>query len=79
MEQVQEVRADGVQGKVAAARGFLEGVQHELRKVTWPTRPELIKATRMVVIMSLILGVVIGLVDFLLQLILVRGVAAIAQ
>jgi preprotein translocase subunit SecE len=79
MEQVQEVRTEGVGGKVAAARGFLEGVQAELRKVTWPTRPELIKATRMVVIMSLILGVVIGLVDFVLQLILVRGVAAIAQ
>ena len=46
-----------------------------MKKVTWPTRPELIKATRMIVILSLILGLTIGLLDWLLQLILVDGVA----
>jgi len=80
MEQVDEVRpASGVLARFHAARGFLENVQGELRKVTWPTRPELIKATRMVVILSLVLGIAIGLLDWLLQLILVRGVAALAQ
>lgn len=79
MEQVQpEVRA-GLPGKVEAVRGFFQSVQSELRKVSWPTRPELIKATRMVVILSIVLGITIGLVDWVLQLILVRGVAAIAQ
>jgi len=33
----------------------------------------------MVVILSLILGITIGILDWVLQLILVRGVAAIAQ
>ena len=33
----------------------------------------------MVVILSLVLGVTIGILDWVLQLILVRGVAAIAQ
>jgi preprotein translocase subunit SecE len=80
MEQVEEVRpASGLMARVQGARGFLESVRAELRKVTWPTRPELIKATRMVVILSLVLGVAIGLLDWLLQLILVRGVAALAQ
>jgi preprotein translocase SecE subunit len=65
--------------RVEAVRGFYQSVQAEMKKVTWPTRPELIKATRMVVILSLILGITIGLMDFVLQLILVRGVAAIAQ
>lgn len=80
MEQADEVRASGgVLARVQATRGFLQSVQAELRKVTWPTREELIKATRMVVILAIILGVAIGLLDFLLQLILVRGVAALAQ
>jgi preprotein translocase subunit SecE len=65
--------------RVEALRGFFQNVQGEMKKVTWPTRPELIKATRMVVILSLALGVAIGLLDWVLQLILVRGVAAIAQ
>jgi preprotein translocase subunit SecE len=80
MEQVEEVRpSSGLPAKFHAARGFMESVQAELRKVTWPTRPELIKATRMVVILSLVLGIAIGLLDWLLQLILVRGVAALAR
>ena len=51
----------------------------EMKKVTWPSKPELIKATRMIVIVSLVLGVVIGLLDWMLQEILVDGVAALAR
>ena len=81
MESVEEVRpaSSGVVTRLQTARGFVESVRSELRKVTWPTRPELIKATRMVVILSLALGVAIGLLDWVLQLILVRGVAALAR
>ncbi len=79
MDQAQAEAPRGVPARVEAVRGFIQNVQAELKKVTWPTRPELIKATRMVVILSIVLGVAIGLVDFLLQLILVRGVALIAR
>ena len=80
MEQVEQVRAAaGVAARLDAVRGFLTAVQAEVKKVSWPTRPELIKATRMVVILSLVLGIAIGLLDWLLQLILVRGVAALAR
>ena len=82
MDNTPEVVTAGskpVGGRVEAVRGFFQNVQSEMKKVTWPTRPELIKATRMVVILSFILGVTIGLLDWVLQLILVRGVAAIAQ
>ncbi len=81
MDNVPEVAPAGtpIGARVRALRGFFLNVQGEMKKVTWPTRPELIKATRMVVILSLVLGVVIGLLDLLLQVILVRGVAAIAQ
>ena len=81
MESVEEVRpaSSGLAARIQTVRGFIESVRSELRKVTWPTRPELIKATRMVVILSLALGVAIGLLDWVLQLILVRGVAALAR
>jgi preprotein translocase SecE subunit len=59
--------------------GFFGSVRDELKKVTWPTRPELIKATRMIIVLSIVLGMVIGLMDWLLQLILVEGVARLAR
>jgi preprotein translocase subunit SecE len=60
-------------------RHFLVAVREELRKVTWPTRDELIKATRMIVILSVVLGITIGLLDWILQAILVNGVARLAR
>jgi preprotein translocase subunit SecE len=66
-------------GVVAQAGGFLKAVRVELDKVTWPSRPELIKATRMIVVLSIALGVAIGLLDWVLQKILVDGVAALAR
>jgi preprotein translocase SecE subunit len=47
--------------------------------VTWPTRDELIKATRMILILSVVLGMLIGLLDLILQKILVDGVALLAR
>ncbi len=66
-------------GKLVQARQFFDAVQAEMKKVTWPSKPELIKATRMVVIVSFLLGVTIGLLDWVLQKILVDGVAALAR
>ena len=82
MEQTQAVQPAGG-GRVAhwfrAARDYLVAVRGELEKVSWPTRDELMKATRMVIVLSLIIGVVLGLLDRLLQLILVDGVAALSR
>jgi preprotein translocase SecE subunit len=72
-------RATDRTGRLADAQGFLVATKAEMRKVTWPTRPELIKATRMIIILSVILGVTIGLLDFGLQKILVDGVARMAR
>ncbi|MEO8452434.1 MAG: preprotein translocase subunit SecE [Gemmatimonadota bacterium] len=81
MEQVQAVRRPG--GKIVdwvrSARSFLQGVAAELKKVTWPTTDELLKATRMVIIMTLVIGIAIGILDRLLQLVLVDGVAALTR
>lgn len=58
---------------------FLRSVRAELGKVTWPSREELVKATRMIVVMSIVLGLLIGWMDLLLNLIFVDGVAALAR
>ena len=64
---------------VVRSRDFLVAVREEMKTVTWPTRDELIKATRMIVVLSIVLGVVIGLMDWLLQLIFVEGIARLAR
>jgi preprotein translocase subunit SecE len=80
-EQSQAVVQSGgrVGGWFRRARDFVVNVRAEMGKVSWPTKDELIKATRMVVVLSLIIGVALGLLDRLLQLILVDGVAALAR
>ena len=64
---------------VSGTGEFLRAVRSELGKVTWPSRDELVKATRMIVVMSIILGLAIGWMDLLLNLILVDGVAALSR
>ena len=80
MERVQVARQPNrVVGWFGQTREFLTGVREELRKVTWPTRDELVKATRMIVVLAIALGVLIGLMDLVLQLILVDGIARLAR
>jgi preprotein translocase SecE subunit len=79
METVQVQRSNRVAGFFHRTTAFLVAVREELRKVTWPTRPELVKATRMIIVLSIVLGLTIGLMDWLLQLILVEGIARLAR
>jgi preprotein translocase subunit SecE len=80
MERVQVAQSSNrVAGWVGQTRSFLTAVREEMRKVTWPTRDELIKATRMIIVLALALGVAIGLMDWILQFILVEGVARLAR
>ena len=80
MQRVQVAQPVGrITGWVGNTRQFLVAVREEMRKVTWPTREELIKATRMILILSILLGITIGLMDYVLQLILVDGVARLAR
>ena len=58
---------------------FLAAVRVEMGKVSWPTREQLTEATKKILLLSLALGVVIGLLDWVLQKILVDGIAAIAR
>ncbi len=73
------VAGGGVGGWFQRAGHFLTAVNAEMKKVSWPTRDELKRATYMILIMSVALGLLIGWMDLLLQLILVDGIARLAQ
>ncbi|MCL5434915.1 MAG: preprotein translocase subunit SecE [Patescibacteria group bacterium] len=49
---------------------FLKEVNEELKKVVWPTRNEVIRLTTVVLIVSLIVGLYLGGLDFILTKIL---------
>jgi preprotein translocase subunit SecE len=80
MDRVQVAQpSNRLTGWVHRSRHFLVAVRDEMKKVTWPTRDELVKATRMIVVLSILLGLTIGFMDYVLQLILVEGVARLAR
>ena len=54
---------------------FLRDVRAEMRKVTWPTTEELKKATVVIIGFVAFLGIMIGLMDTVLQFALVTAVA----
>lgn len=45
-------------------RSYLRGVGSELKKVTFPSRDDVIQMTTLVVSLSLLLAVMVGLLDF---------------
>ncbi len=49
---------------VSGFRSFVEEVQVELKKCSWPTKQELFESTIMVIVASLMLGVFVGASDF---------------
>ena len=49
MDAVQQAPAREP-GKIAQVREFFDAVVAEMKKVTWPSKPELVKATRMIVL-----------------------------
>ena len=44
---------------------FLKEVRSELKRVVWPTRQEAIRLTSVVIIVSALVGVYIGALDYL--------------
>ena len=78
--QVSTRQPSGVDKIAGFFRGippFFRQVRDELSKVTWPDRGQTIDATWRILVFVLFVGAVIGLLDFLLQLILVRGLPSI--
>lgn len=56
-------------------REYMQEVQQELNKVTWPTRPEVIRLTRVVLIVTIIFAIVLGSLSFLLSIFIREGLS----
>jgi len=54
-------------GKGRDTRGFLSEARFELRKVVWPTRQEAIRMTWVVIVVVIILSLLLGGFDFVIQ------------
>ena len=52
--------------KINPNPNFATDVINELKKVTWPTRSETIRLTTIVIVVSLIIGLYVGIIDILL-------------
>ena len=52
---------------IKKVKDFMNGVQFEMKKVSWPTWDELRGSTMVVLGLSLILGIFLFVVDFLLS------------
>ena len=56
---------------------FYQEVVAEMAKVTWPDRQQLKDTTIKLIIFVLFLGAVIGVIDLVLQLVLVQGLPSL--
>jgi preprotein translocase subunit SecE len=64
----------GLVGKVVS---FYRETIAEMKKVTWPDKTQIRQLSIGVIVLSLFVGLVIFVVDWALQLILVRGIPSI--
>ncbi|HIV23939.1 MAG TPA: preprotein translocase subunit SecE [Candidatus Merdiplasma excrementigallinarum] len=48
-------------------KSWLDGLKAEFRKIIWPSRHDIQKQTIAVVVVSVVLGVIIALLDFIVQ------------
>ena len=60
---------------IAKVQIFLGEVMAEMKKVSWTTRRELVDATLIVIFSSVLLGVFVGVIDFVLS----KGVSIIIK
>ena len=56
---------------------FYQEVVTEMRKVTWPDREQLKDTTIKILIFVLFIAAILGVVDLILQLILVQGIPSL--
>ncbi|MDO8500583.1 MAG: preprotein translocase subunit SecE [Gemmatimonadaceae bacterium] len=61
----------------ARAATFYQEVVTEMRKVTWPDREQLKDTTIKIIIFVLFIGAILGVLDVLLQLVLVQGIPSL--
>ena len=61
--QGDQVTVSGVVARAQRSAGYLRDVRAEIRKVTWPTWPDLRRTTVIVSIFVIVIGIIIGIMD----------------
>lgn len=79
MDAVEPTGGNAVSRWAGHTVQFVRESYAELFKITWPTQPELKQATISILVLSVALGLAIGLMDKILSLILVDGVARLTR
>ena len=57
----------GVTGTLSAIRAFFDEVVVELKKSSWPTRPELVESTAVIIVTVIALGVFVAMTDVIID------------
>jgi len=64
-------------GFVSRLVAFYHGVVAEMKKVTWPDRPQVQQATISIIFFVLALGALISILDLILQGLLIKGIPSL--
>lgn len=59
-------KADKAKTK-APKKSWFDGLKSEFHKIIWPGKSELVKETAAVAVVSIVLGVLIAVIDFVVQ------------
>ena len=59
--------SDSAKKEKSAKPSFFKGVKAEFKKISWPDKDSLLKQSVAVVCISVVLGAVIAVLDFLMQ------------
>jgi preprotein translocase subunit SecE len=62
-----------------SVREYLVESQYEMRKVVWPTRDETVRTTIVVIIVVIILSLLLGLIDVILNWVVLEHLLKIGQ
>lgn len=57
----------GTEAVAEKSKGWFKGLKAEFGKINWTTKEDVTKQTVAVVVVSVVLGVVIAVLDFILQ------------
>jgi preprotein translocase subunit SecE len=55
-------------GVVGRTQRFVRETKSELKTVLWPTRPEAVRLTMIVIAVSIVIGIFLGTVDYVFKL-----------
>ena len=53
-----------IRDNVSGFKRFFEEVQAEMKKCAWPSKPELVESTIVVIVATLLFGAFVGISDF---------------